>query len=816
MAEQSDYPSEAEAWAYLASHGVHINYKSASKNKDAFCDLLATKWPVKGCKLNLHNFALVWHELRYRHIATLLSGVGPGRDVFNIDTLNSLKLLRLDGYWDVLIENACNAINLMISDPRSRERLSTHDYNLILSCIDQGNGISYHMALQHLFWGGSEPHKASNRQAILGHIPFSAYDKAYQVLFDNPPDREWNFANIMAEILEHGHDCKLVMLHTALWFNPTLIEPAMRQTSKDPIYFHLQKPICDASAALSGDGFKPLALTIQQVVINFTKNHGPKSAMRGLKWLLTSKFYTKPDVDQYYKRFIPGLFWDELAKELRRAVPDIPFQHQDLLSYMTKGKGPFELNTGIVVKGNLPTAMNPDQHARKLPSEVYDMIRREYGTGSEDRTTADAHETLSKTEDIRQSDINDDSPLANSSRKPLEYDNYNDYNGYDGYDDYEVDISDALPSLSDLTSQHGYATSAVLRKRKAPDIKLELDVGVNDVSHELGESNSAGRRPSKIIRLKVSKSYLESHFPRHTLSSVPKSIPYSPRCENPALSPQLNARNGLGRPSWNCGESSRSTSADSNAAIERPIAESMCDDETMFRSKSHLNTIRDQTIRDKHLNGPIPPSRRRQRMMTNLPYNPPRMSPTAPSRTAQPQTKPPKLTTPNQAEQSLLPSSMSAHFGQSINNGDVGTMHKTHSQFSDSYIQQQGLVPRNNSSTSEPSISRFSCRSSAEQALPSPMPNLSWPSPALTSLSSHMVITPVCAIPAPEREPTKVEMVVDILEKDFADDLNIEEKIASIDVLEDDKMAEIFCRMTDMRLRRAWLCHKIGKAVIPE
>ena len=94
----SFHPTEAEAWTYLVRHGNHLMaHKLPSKIRTAIIEVLERKWDMRDSSwINIHDFCLIWADQRYRSLATKLAS-GPGADVFDIETLNKLKLSRLDG-----------------------------------------------------------------------------------------------------------------------------------------------------------------------------------------------------------------------------------------------------------------------------------------------------------------------------------------------------------------------------------------------------------------------------------------------------------------------------------------------------------------------------------------------------------------------------------------------------------------------------------------------------------------------------------------------------------------------------------------------
>lgn len=97
MELDSYHPTDAEAWDYIVQHGDRITDLATHRVRNAMFEVLKDKWEAQGiARLNLHDFALIWLDPRYKSLATRLVK-GTVAEVFDIGTIYQLKKCRLEG-----------------------------------------------------------------------------------------------------------------------------------------------------------------------------------------------------------------------------------------------------------------------------------------------------------------------------------------------------------------------------------------------------------------------------------------------------------------------------------------------------------------------------------------------------------------------------------------------------------------------------------------------------------------------------------------------------------------------------------------------
>ncbi|OBT41062.1 hypothetical protein VE00_10295 [Pseudogymnoascus sp. WSF 3629] len=186
-------PTDAEAWTYLVKNGNDITnetHKLPRNLQYAIIEVLKQKWDKEvGARINIHDFGVIWSDKHYKELATKLWN-GPAAETFRIETLHLLKTYRLEGYWDVLLENAADRLRELFK--QSLRRVSVEDFHKILIC--DGTWKKYQINLSKLFWGEGEAHKASSRrEEFLSHLSITEYSEAYNTMTTQPLKPEWNF-----------------------------------------------------------------------------------------------------------------------------------------------------------------------------------------------------------------------------------------------------------------------------------------------------------------------------------------------------------------------------------------------------------------------------------------------------------------------------------------------------------------------------------------------------------------------------------------------------------------------------------------------
>ncbi|KFX96849.1 hypothetical protein V490_03103 [Pseudogymnoascus sp. VKM F-3557] len=388
-------PTDEEAWSYLVKHGNHITHKEPSKVQEAIVEVLGRNWRPKAvAETKTEDFAVVWSDDRYKSLATNVQDM-PLADYLPMETIINLKKHRLDGYWDVVLERIVDWVELVFKES---PRISYGDSYRILICGDTKTTGDYEFNLGKLFWDGDEAHKASNRkEGFLSYLSFAEYSKLYNALMMHPPDLGWASLAIHKEIRAHASYAKMIMLHVAFWYNPNLKEPGPGQVKKDPIYYHLREPFLKIlprrDHADTDEDWKSKALSLQRLVIDFVKaNIRDIQSERGVTkapMATMMKFYKeRPNI--YHERFMKGKFWDRLALEIRRKMPEIPFQHLDLLPYNSAGDNIYHAKGR---RGSLLTTLKADlgeegwpiadvtpEEGGPVAPEIEALIGKEYGS----------------------------------------------------------------------------------------------------------------------------------------------------------------------------------------------------------------------------------------------------------------------------------------------------------------------------------------------------------------------------------------------------------------------------------------------------
>lgn len=465
----------------------------------------------------------------------------------------------------------------------SPSRVSLKDFDAILACGRHSeDSDDYKVILGKLFWGGGKAHRVSNRkEEFLSHLPFTEYSEVYNAIAMNPPDPRWDFAEIMREIKEYGTIAKMVMLHVTFWYNPKLEEPHPRKADKKPIYYHLRKPfrkiLRRKSHVDSDEDWETKAIALQQVVVDFTK--AQDKGFSGKFMIATMKFYQMPKV--YHERFDKGKFWDRLAQEIHRKMPEIPFQHSDLLPYNYAGSNIYHSNQRPSLWTSSPAY--PEEDVSPIEDlatgegdlaapGIGDLIGQEYGSDassideiSDPRSRASAsagHEQTSSasTPSSRPAPRDDDQQHLDDDDETLGVDT-----------EYDGTPSPTPPS-----------TSTSLGKRKA-----------SNAGHSY-QFTPGGRRKSKILKLKLSETgsrpsaSASASDASQTLKNGRRDVDYF----------REQVRRQSFSPSRSLPEPSPSISTASNEPASNPAL---------------MSSGQKQIPID-----PIPPPRRRK-MMTNLP-----------------------------------------------------------------------------------------------------------------------------------------------------------------------------------------------------
>ncbi|KFZ14340.1 hypothetical protein V502_06124 [Pseudogymnoascus sp. VKM F-4520 (FW-2644)] len=461
--------------------------------QDAIVEVLESNWDAEVvARINIHDFSLIWSDTRYKRLATKLRN-GPAAEAFHIEILNMLKTYRLEGYWDVLLENAADWLHKVFK--KSSPRIPTKDLRRIIMCSGVPN-IDYPFILSKLFWDGGEVHKASTRkEEFLAHLPLTEYSEAYNTMMTHPWNPTWNFPEIVQEIREYSSLAKKVMLHVAFWYNPNLTEPHSRERDKKPIHCHLeqyfralfpQKSHADANKAWSSK-----AVALQRVVVDFTKAN--RKDLKGSIMNATLKFNQTPGV--YHERFSKGTFWDRLAQETHRTMPEIPFRHPDLLPYNSTGDNIYHSDQRPVL--GTPSLAHPEDDVLPIVDltaedgdlvalDIEDLIGQEYDSDTpsmEELTDPECYASTSAGHDQTSLASTPTHHLAPGKHDQLHLENDNETADLDTeYVDTKYDGTSPSTPLS---------TSTRLGKRKASNAGR---------SYEL---TPGGRRKHKVIKLKL-------------------------------------------------------------------------------------------------------------------------------------------------------------------------------------------------------------------------------------------------------------------------------------------------------------------------
>lgn len=269
--------------------------------------------------------------------------------------------------------------------------VSKEDLDAIISCGARPKP-EYHSNVDTLFWGKGDGvmfEDSSRTDGFLSHIPLMEYSEAFNAIGRSSWNSRWSFSRILWEIREYGSFAKMIMLHVTFWYNPKLKEPHPREADKKPIYEHLEgtfRRILPKRPHSDPDKYwKTKALALQRTVIDFIKANG--QALKGQFMIATLRFYQMPKV--YHERFSKGTFWDRLARNIRSKMPEIPFQHSDLLPYNSDGDNIYHSDQRPTLESESPT--HPVEHAlpvaglaaregTSVTPEIVDLIGQEYGS----------------------------------------------------------------------------------------------------------------------------------------------------------------------------------------------------------------------------------------------------------------------------------------------------------------------------------------------------------------------------------------------------------------------------------------------------
>ncbi|OBT44054.1 hypothetical protein VE00_04473 [Pseudogymnoascus sp. WSF 3629] len=456
-------PTDAEAWAYLFKHGDHITettHKLPKKIQNAIAEVLQGNWDAEVVdRINIHDFGLIWSDKHYKKLATKLRN-GPAAEAFNIEILNTLKTYRLEGYWDVLLEDAADWLRVVFK--KSMPRVLTKELFAITMCGGVSN-LDYLSKLCNLFWVGGETHKAGIRkEEFLSHLSITEYSEAYNIMRTSPWDPRWNFPGIVREIREFAEPAKKVMVHVAFWYNPELKEPHSRESNKKPVHHHLKqhfrKSFPQNSNKDADKAWKSKAIALQQVVVDFTMENG--KILRGPYMVATSRFNQAPE--EYNERFRKDTFWDRLALRIRDKMPEIPFQHPDLLPYNSTGNNIYHSDyrraLGITSPARPEGDVSPiaDLATRDpVAPEIEDLIGQKYPSCDEE--LSDPGLRASTSAENRQTT----SVSTYTNHLGLGKDNQWEFNE----EDETVDLD---TNYSDTSSHPPPSRSSSLRKRKTP------------------------------------------------------------------------------------------------------------------------------------------------------------------------------------------------------------------------------------------------------------------------------------------------------------------------------------------------------------
>lgn len=428
----------------------------------------------------------------------------------------------------------------------SPSRISQAEFYGIIACFEIDD---YKSDLNYLFWDEGEAHNASSRREdFLPHLSLTEYSRTYNTILRHKPDPTWVFVLIMEEIRMYGDFANKVMMHVALWYNPNIRGPSPRQSIKDPIHVYLKEPLKtilpERPHPNVGDGWKPKALSLQQIVIDFAKRNGSK---RKAPFLIGTLRFNQP-AELYHERFIEGNFWDRLAREIHRRMPEIPFQHPDLLQYNNTSDDIYHPNQRPTLGTASPAHPKEDvlsiadQATREgdvVAPEIEDLIGQEYGSDTPSiqeisdpgrrASTSAGHEQTSSAS----SPTSHLAPGTDNQRQFVE--------GGEtvGVETEYYDSSSTPPStLTGLgkrkssNARHTYQFTTGGRQ-KSKIIKLELSETVSSAS-DSSQTLKNGRRDVYIFREQVRRQSLSP--PRGVVEPSPSvSIATNERASNPAL-----------------------------------------------------------------------------------------------------------------------------------------------------------------------------------------------------------------------------------------------------------------------------------------
>jgi hypothetical protein len=256
------------------------------------------------------------------------------------------------------------------------------DYERLLGCMPPGRNLkTYRLNVKNLFW----PAPGQRARGFLYQFSTAAYEDAFNTVLTNPPDEGWNLKVIMNHIHDKGIVCKSVMLHVGFWFNPDLEEPANRANVKPPMFHHLKAAFSkyDPSHPMyeTDESWKPQALELQRVVLNFTLQCWPKSnAIIGNLGMLRDMS------PQKYGDYVRTAFWNSLLHEVRSHT-DAPFRHASLVGFK-------DINDLPPDQRGAPQ-IHDDADMKEFKGQVGNIIRDEYS----DRQTIDSEDGEESLED---------------------------------------------------------------------------------------------------------------------------------------------------------------------------------------------------------------------------------------------------------------------------------------------------------------------------------------------------------------------------------------------------------------------------------
>ncbi|KFY45383.1 hypothetical protein V494_00979 [Pseudogymnoascus sp. VKM F-4513 (FW-928)] len=612
------HPTDAEAWNYLVQHGHQVTSQAPAGVEQAFIAILKDKWEDDGiARINMHSFAIVWLDPTYKSLATRLAK-GPTAEVFNIETIRELKKCRLEGSWDTLLENAASWLEMVFGESSS---IPQEDFCRILECY---NRAGHEVNLSDLFWDGGETDKAgTRREEFLSSLPFTEYKAAYRRVKEHPPDPNWDSMEIIKDIKEHGKFASTVMLHVVSWYDPGLTDPHSRTNIKPPIYKHLEKPfgeILPPYTDADTDGhWKTKALALQRIVIDFAKENGLKRKSK----FMAATLVLKPPPGVYHKRFGKKTFWHRLARKIRHKMPEIPFQHPDLLPYNSRGSNIYDSRQRPPL--GITSPAHPEGHdvpivdltvadRNLVSSEIEDLIGQEYGSGIPSLDELFFSERSPST-----AAGNKQPSLASTTTPHLTL-------GVDDQQDLAEDDADTDYYESSLSITPPRSTR--LRKRKT----------LHDITSE-------SRRKSKIVKLKVHHSTSDSETaaaPGASASGAVKSVKNGRRDVH--FSREQVERGGSGPPK-STSEPTSSTSV--NDGQKSPI------DSTRSSRRRRMVTNLPDDVFDTPASGVVESTLNRRESVRSPSRPPPLTAPPAPMFAVADEVVPPKPTEIPQADPTL-------------------------------------------------------------------------------------------------------------------------------------------------------------------